>query len=312
MAKAAMDAGLSPEQVASLRICGAAVLLLIGTALFRGRALRIPRREWPRLVAYGVASVALVQLCYFVAVSRLPIGVAMLLEYVSPVLVTLWVRFVRRVHLPRTVWFGVVIAVTGLAMVAQVWQGLSLDAIGVLAGLATAASAATYFLLGERGVAASDPVGVTTWGLVIGSVVVLPIDPPWTAPVRVLAAATTFGPIRAPLWVLLLALVLVATIVAYLAGMASLRHLPPAVVSVVSLVEPVVATTLAWIVLGQSLSPVQVIGGAVLLTGAVVVQMTRSTTPESPSARSWAADGTSPPPTDRPPAAPPARSGGYP
>lgn len=309
-----MDAGLSPEQVASLRICGAAVLLLIGTALFRRRALRIPRREWPRLVAYGVASVALVQLCYFVAVSRLPIGVAMLLEYLSPVLVTLWVRFVRRVHLPRTVWFGVVIAVTGLAMVAQVWQGLSLDAIGVLAGLATAASAATYFLLGERGVAASDPVGVTTWGLVIGSVVVLPIDPPWTAPVRVLTAPTTFG----PLWVLLLALVLVATIVAYLAGMASLRHLPPAVVSVVSLVEPVVATTLAWIVLGQSLSPVQVIGGAVLLTGAVVVQMTRSATPESPairespSARSWAGDGTSPPPSDRPPAAPPARSGGYP
>jgi drug/metabolite transporter (DMT)-like permease len=307
-----MDAGLSPEQVASARICLAAVILLVGTALFRGRALRVSRREWPVLVAYGLVGVALVQLLYFLAVSRLPIGVAMLLEYLSPVLVTLWVRFVRRVRLPRSVWLGIGLAVTGLVLVARVWQGLSLDAVGVLAGLATAASSATYFLLGERGVATSDPVGVTTWGLAIGAVAVLAIDPPWTIPGRLLAVRTRFGPVHTPLWALLLAIAVIATVIAYLAGMAALRHLPSSVVSVLSLVEPVVATALAWAVLGQSLSPVQVVGGVVLLTGAVVVQMTRRTTPESPSARSWAAAGTSPPPTGRPPAAPPARSDGYP
>jgi drug/metabolite transporter (DMT)-like permease len=311
LAKAAMNAGLSPEQVASVRICLAAVILLVGTALFRRPALRVRRREWPVLVAYGLVGVALVQLLYFVAVSRLPIGVAMLLEYLSPVLVTLWVRFVRHVRLPRAVWLGVGLAITGLVMVAQVWQGLSLDTVGVLAGLATAASSATYFLLGERGVATSDPVGLTTWGLVIGAVAVLAIDPPWTIPSRLLGEPTAFGPMHAPLWLLLLVIALLATVIAYLAGMAALRHLPSSVVSVLSLVEPVVATTLAWAVLGQALSPVQVVGGVVLLTGAVAVQMAR-TTPESLSARSWAAADTSPPPIDRPPAAPPARSGGYP
>jgi drug/metabolite transporter (DMT)-like permease len=265
----------------------------------------------PVLVAYGLIGVATVQLLYFITVSRLPIGVAMLLEYLSPVLVTLWVRFVRRTVLPGTVWLGVALAVTGLVLVAQVWHGLSLDTVGVVAGLATAACAATYFLLGERNVRTSDPVGVATWGLVIGAGAMAVVVPPWTMPAGLLTAPARFGGLHTQVWQLLVAIALVATLVAYLAGMAALRHLPPAVVSVLSLLEPVTATVLAWAVLGQALSATQVFGGAVLLAGAVVVQLSGAVTPESRSARSSAAAGTSPPPTDPPPGARPARSGEY-
>lgn len=319
LAKAAMDAGMSPEQVAGVRICLAAVLLLVGTAIFRPHSLRIRRREWPLLAVYGLVGVALVQVFYFVAVSRLPIGVAMLLEYLSPVLVTLWVRFVRQVRLARTMWLGVGLALAGLILVARVWDGLSLDTVGLLAGLATAASSATYFLVGERGVATSDPLGMTTWGLTIGAVAMIVIAPPWSVPGRLLGNAVPFGPIDVRLWQILVAIAVVSTVIAYVAGMAALRHLPSNVCAVLSLLEPVVATGLAWALLGQALSPMQLAGGAVLLTGAVIVQVTsRSTTTresatrESLSARSWAAADTSPPPTGRPPVAPPARSGGYP
>ncbi|HVV25351.1 MAG TPA: EamA family transporter [Pseudonocardiaceae bacterium] len=313
MAKAAMDAGLTPQQVASVRICVAALLLLAGTALFRGRALRVRRREVPLLLAYGVVGVAVVQLLYFVAVSRLPIGVAMLLEYLSPVLVTLWVRFVRRTTLPAAVWLGVGLAVTGLCLVAKVWDGLALDTVGVIAGLGTAASSAAYYLLGERAVAASDPVGMTAWGLVVGAVVMIAIDPPWTIAGRLVTTPAHFGPLTLPLWQLLLALAVIATVVAYLASMAAMRHLPSAVVSVLGLLEPVTATVLAWALLGQALSGVQAAGGAVLLAGAVVVQLnSRRVRPGSPSARSSAAADTSPPPSGPPPAAPPARSGACP
>jgi drug/metabolite transporter (DMT)-like permease len=313
LAKAVMDAGLSPEQVTSVRICVGAVLLLVCTAIFRPGALRIRRRELPVLVAYGLIGVAAVQLLYFLAVSRLPIGVAMLLEYLSPVLVTLWVRFVRHTRLHRAVWLGVGIAVTGLVLVAQVWDGLALDTVGVIAGLGTAMCSATYFLLGERGVATSDPVGMTTWGLVIGAVAVSCIDPPWTVPGHLVTARVAFGPLHTPVWTLLLAIAVISTVVAYLLGMASLRHLPSSVVSVLSLIEPIVATALAWALLGQSLSPVQVAGGVVLLSGALIVQMNskRIVTPESLLERSSADDGTSQRPTGQPPAAPPARSGAY-
>jgi drug/metabolite transporter (DMT)-like permease len=319
LAKAAIDAGLSPEQVASARICLGAVILLAGTALFRPKALRVRRRELPTLVAYGLVGVAAVQLLYFVAVSRLPIGVAMLLEYLSPVLVTLWVRFVRGTRLHRAMWLGVGLAVTGLVLVAQVWDGLALDTVGVIAGLATAACSATYFLLGERSVAASDPVGITTWGLVIGAAAVTAVAPVWSLPGTVTFGDTAFGRWHPPVWVLLLAVALVATVVAYLAGMAALRHLPSAVVSVLSLIEPVTATALAWALLGQSLTVVQVIGGVVLLGGALIVQLTsRRTistepvvTPESRSARSSDDGDTYPRPSDPPPGAQPARSDAY-
>jgi drug/metabolite transporter (DMT)-like permease len=311
LAKAAMDAGLSPQQVASARIWLAAVLLLAGTALVRRRALRVRRRDLPILVAYGLVGVACVQLLYFLTVARLPIGVAMLLEYLSPVLVTLWVRFVRRTTLPTAVWLGVALAVVGLVLVARIWQGLALDAIGVVAGLATAACSATYFLLGERGVQAADPVGMATWGLVIGAVAMTVVAPPWTIPARLITAPARFGPVPTRVWLLLVAIAVIATLVAYLAGMAALRHLPSSVVSVLSLLEPVMATGLAWAVLGQSLSPVQVAGGAILLTGAVIVQMASRFRPGSRSARSSADAGTPPPPTDQPPDARPARSGEY-
>ncbi|HEX5118435.1 MAG TPA: EamA family transporter [Pseudonocardiaceae bacterium] len=274
LARAVIDAGLSPAQVASARICLGAVILLVGTAIFRPRALRVRRRELPTLAAYGLVGVAAVQLLSYVSVARLPVGVALLLEYLSPVLVTLWVRFVRGTRLRRRVWLGVGLAVAGLVLVAQMWDGLSLDAVGVLAGLATAVCSAAYFLLGERSVAAGDPVGITTWGLLIGVAAVTAVAPVWSLPGTVVFHGTAFGPWRPPVWLLLLAVAFVATVVAYLAGMASLRHLPSSVVSVLSLGEPVVAIVLAWVLLGQALSVVQVIGGAVLLTGAVIVQLT--------------------------------------
>jgi drug/metabolite transporter (DMT)-like permease len=273
MARAAMNAGLTPPQVASARIFLAAVILLVGTLLLRPNALRLPRRDLPVLLAYGVVGVAAVQLLYFVAISRLPVGVAMLLEYLSPVLVTLWVRFVRHTLLPKAAWFGVALALAGLVLVAEVWQGAALNTLGVLAGLATATCSAAYFLLGERGVATSDPVGMTTWGLVIGAVTMLTVSRPWTIPGRLLAAPTQLGSVHLPVWQLLVILAVVATVVAYLAGMASLRHLPSSVVSALSLFEPVVATALAWALLGQTLSLVQIFGGVILLGGALIVRL---------------------------------------
>lgn len=271
-----MDAGLSPQQVASARICLAAVILLVGTGLVRPGALRLPRRDLPVVLAYGVVGVAACQLLYFVAVSRLPVGIAMLLEYLSPVLVTLWVRFVRRTVLPRAAWFGVILASVGLVLVAEVWQSAALDMLGVVAGLATAAASAAYFLLGERAVATTDPVGIATWGLVIGAVTMCTMSRPWTIPVRLLAAPARFGAVHLTVWQLLVAVAVLATVIAYLTSMAALRHLPSSVVSVLSLLEPVVATVLAWAVLGQRLSPVQIVGGVVLLSGALIVRLAGS------------------------------------
>jgi drug/metabolite transporter (DMT)-like permease len=273
LAKPMMSAGWSPLQMVSLRIGLAAVILLVVVGLTRPAALRVRRSDWRLIVGYGLVCVAAVQLLYFAAVSRIPIGIAMLLEFTAPILVALWVRFVRGTVLPRQAWVGTALAMLGLAMVAQVWQGLTFDAIGLLAGIGSALGAAAYFLLGERGVDRIAPLGLVTWGMVIGALAIWVFVPPWTVPAEVLGKAAEFGPWDPPVWLLLIAIVLFSTAIAYLVSMASMQYLPANVVSVLALCEPVVAITIAWVFLGQALTPVQFVGAVVLLGGATLVQI---------------------------------------
>ncbi|MGQ0841125.1 EamA family transporter [Actinokineospora sp.] len=273
LAKPAMQAGLTPEQVATGRVGLAAAVLLVGVVLIKPAVLRVRRDQWRLLVAYGLVGVAAVQVLFFVAVSRLPVGIAMLLEYTSPILVALWVRFVRHVRLPALSWAGTVLALAGLAMVAQVWEGLRLDAIGLLAGIGAALCSATYYLLGERGASEHHPIGMVTWGMVIGALGVFVVAPPWTLPAAVLTAPAEFGPWQPPVWVLLIVVALVSTALAYSLSITSLRYLPSTVASVLALTEPIVATVLAWLALGETLSPVQIAGMAILLSGAALVQL---------------------------------------
>jgi drug/metabolite transporter (DMT)-like permease len=273
LVKPTMDAGLSPQQVVSFRIGLAAVLLLAFVAVTRPKLLRVRRSDLPLLIGYGLVGVALVQFLYFAAVSRIPIGVAMLLEFTSPVLVALWVRFVRRVVLPARMWVGTALALVGLAMVAQVWEGLRLDALGLLFGVGAALCAAAYFLIGERGVSTLPALGLVTWGMVIGAVAIAVMAPPWSLPGDIMAGDTDFGGLVVPVWTLLVTCAVVSTAMAYLLSISAMRHLPANVVSVIALCEPIVAITLAWLVLGQALTLVQVVGAVVLLAGATVVQL---------------------------------------
>ncbi|GAA1943590.1 EamA family transporter [Amycolatopsis minnesotensis] len=283
--KPAMQAGLSPEQVAAARIGLAAVALFALVGLFRPRLLRVRRGDWPLLLGYGLLGVAGAQLCYFIAADRIPVGIAILLEFTSPVLIALWVRFARRTLLPVPMWCGIALAMAGLVLVAQVWEGDGVDLLGLLAGLGAAVCATAYFLLSERAGKDRDPIGLVTWGMGIGGAAVCAVAPPWTMPAAVLTAPTDFGPWHPPVWALLVAVALLSTALAYLLGTTALRHLPASVASVLALMEPVVATVLAWVLLGEQLGWIQVTGAAVLLTGAVLVQLNPPRGEHSPVTR---------------------------
>ncbi|MFD1148781.1 EamA family transporter [Saccharothrix hoggarensis] len=266
LAKPVMEAGVTPTQVTSARIGIAAAVLLVVVALLRPRALRFARGDWGLLVGYGLFGVIGAPLLFFISAARIPVGIAMLLEFTAPILVALWVRFVRGTRLPRAVWWGIAVALLGLAMVGEVWQSVRLDTVGVLAGLGSAVCTAAYYLLGERAAGKHDPLGVLAVGMVVGAVVLAVVSPPWLVP---MGTPTDLG----PTWALLLGLALVATVVAYLAGIVSLKHLPSSAASVIGLLEPVVATVLAWWLLNEALSGLQVAGAAVLLAGAAAVQV---------------------------------------
>ncbi|CAL9581753.1 hypothetical protein SUDANB6_05079 [Streptomyces sp. enrichment culture] len=271
-AKPLIEAGLDPLHVVWLRVAGAALVML--PLAVRHRAL--PRRRPGLLAGFGLFAVAGVQACYFAAISRIPVGVALLVEYLAPALVLGWVRFVQRRPVTRAAALGVVLAVGGLACVVEVWSGLGFDVLGLLLALGAACCQVGYFVLadqgGDAGDEAPDPLGVIAYGLLAGAAVLTVVARPWTMEWTVLADTASMNGTPVAAGVLLAWIVLVATVAAYVTGVLSVRRLSPQVAGVVACLEAVVATVLAWVLLGEHLSAPQLFGGAVVLAGALVAQ----------------------------------------
>ncbi|GAA2349967.1 EamA family transporter [Streptomyces kunmingensis] len=280
-AKPLIEAGLDSLYVVWLRVAGAALVML--PVAWRHRAL--VRRRPLLLLGFGLLAVAGVQACYFAAISRIPVGVALLVEYLAPALVLGWVRFVQRKPVTRAAALGVVLAVGGLACVVEVWSGLSFDALGLLLALGAACCQVGYFVLSDQGSDAGaaggevpDPFGVIAYGLLVGAVVLTVIARPWGMDWSVLAGNAGMNGTSVPAWVLLCWIVLLATVVAYVTGVVSVRRLSPQVAGVVACLEAVIATVLAWVLLGEHLSAPQLFGGAVVLIGAFIAQSSKAPT----------------------------------
>ncbi|MFK0172881.1 EamA family transporter [Streptomyces sp. NPDC090306] len=271
-AKPLIEAGLDPLHVVWLRIVGAAAVML--PVAWRRRSL--VRTRPVLLVGYGLLAVGGVQACYFAAISRVPVGVALLVEYLAPALVLGWVRFVQRRPVTRAAAVGVVLAVGGLSCVVEIWSGLRFDALGLLLALGAACCQVGYFVLsdlgGDAGEAAPDPLGVIAYGLLVGAVVLTAVAHPWSMDWAVLGGTAHLNRTAVPAWLLLAWVVLVATVLAYVTGVLSVRRLSPQIAGVVACLEAVVATVLAWVLLGEHLSLPQLVGGAVVLVGAFVAQ----------------------------------------
>ncbi|MEU2440567.1 EamA family transporter [Streptomyces rubradiris] len=271
-AKPLIEAGLDPLHVVWLRVAGAALVML--PLAVRHRAL--PRRRPALLAGFGLLAVAGVQACYFAALSRIPVGVALLIEYLAPALVLGWVRFVQRRPVTRAAALGVVLAAGGLACVVEVWSGLSFDALGLVLALGAACCQVGYFILADQGAdaggTAPDPLGVIAYGLLVGAAVLTAVARPWTMDWSVLGGSADLDGTVVPAAALLAWIVLVATVIAYVTGVLSVRRLSPQVAGVVACLEAVIATVLAWVLLGEHLSAPQVAGGAVVLVGAFIAQ----------------------------------------
>ncbi len=282
VSKAILLSGVDSARLSQLRVTGAFLFLLAFVAINRPTRLRIERREWPFLVAYGIFGVAMTQYLFFVALQYLPVGVALLIEFTAPVFVALWFRFVLREPTRRTVWLALTIALVGLALVAEVWRGFSFEAIGLIAALGAALALSAHYLITDRQMRQSeprDPVSLTMWGFGFASLFWVVVQPWWSFPWSDLAGTSdaSLGTIigERPLWLLTAWMIVLGTVVPFWLVVASMRHLRASQASVIGLTEPLLAIIIAWLVLSESLAIVQLIGGVLILTGVVLAERSR-------------------------------------
>src|SRR3954451_25144206 len=280
VSKTILSTGLSSERLAQLRSLGAAAGLLAILAVVAPHRLRLTRAELPYVVTFGIAGLAFVQWFYFLAIHRLAIGFALLIEYLAPLLVALWARFFYRDAVRRRVWVALGLALAGLALIVNVFGGgASLSTAGILFALAGAFAYATYVLLAEHVVGNRDPVSLLAWGFLFASVFWAILVPWWSFPGHLLTRSTSLqGNLHAwhlPVWLLAALMIVVGTVVPFFLLISALRHLPATRVGIVAMLEPVVGAIVGWAWLSESLDGVQLVGAGVVLAAIGLAQTAR-------------------------------------
>ena len=183
VSKLAIDVdGMTTLRWTQIRSTGAFFGLLVALAILRPSLLRVRRAELRNLAIYGVVGFALVQWLYLVAITRLPIGIGLILEFTAPVLIALWARFVWHEHVRRRAWYSLALVIVGLVLIAQVWHGATLDAWGMAAGFAAACALAFYYLMGDRLVAKRDAISIVCVALGFTTLFWAIVQPWWTLP----------------------------------------------------------------------------------------------------------------------------------
>jgi drug/metabolite transporter (DMT)-like permease len=279
VSKVILHTGVSSLRLTELRCAGAMLGLLALLLIVAPERLRVSRSELPLLAAFGIAGVAATQYFYFVAIARLPVGIALLFEYTAPVMVALWARFVLHEHVRNRMWAALALALAGLALVAQVWGGGSLNGQGVAAALTAAVALAAYYLLGEHSTTSRDPLSTTFWSFVFATAFWSLLQPWWNFPGSSFTGSTSLlgniADVSIPVWTLAAWMIVLGTIIPFALVLTGLRHLPATRVGAIGMLEPVLASAVAWAWLGESLGAVQLAGGLVVLAGILLAQTAR-------------------------------------
>jgi drug/metabolite transporter (DMT)-like permease len=208
----------------------------------------------------------------------MPITISLLIEFMAPIFVVLYARFVMHVPVKNTVWLGLALAVVGLALVAQVWDGFTLDKIGVLFAMASMTTLVFMYLLGDKASQGRDPISLLMWAFIFASIFFAILRPwgsfPWDS---LQAQVTPFegGTGVYPIWPFFAFMVLIGTLTPYILVINSIRHIGGLGASIMGMTEPPIAAIAAWIVLGEIFVPVQMLGGVIMLVGIVVAERAR-------------------------------------
>jgi drug/metabolite transporter (DMT)-like permease len=230
-------------------------LALLPVAVARGKG-RLPPRVLPAVVAYALV-LAAVQLTYFEAIAAAGVAVAIFLQYTSPLLVAAW-EAARSRRLPsRSMLVAMALAAAGSALLVLPGGGAQVPARGFAWGIASAMSFAAATIvaggLRQRGVSAT---ALLSLGLGLGSLAFVPVRGPWQA----------LATISAPDWPYFLYVAILATAVPFTLYASALASISGSLAMLLAMLEPVLAAALAWIALGEALAPVQLVGGALILS----------------------------------------------
>ncbi len=276
--KVVLASGLSPTQVTQFRTLGTcliagAILLVIDRGAFK-----LAPKQIGIMALLGVVGVALLQATYAFAIQLLPVGIALLFEYLAVLIVALVAFFVFKEKVRPRIWIAIGCVLVGLTIVAQIWSS-ALDGFGVLMALAAAATLAFYFLVGERQVTATSPLAVAFWTSGFATLFWAFFSGWWTIDPAIVSKYVSLSGnlshVVVPLWMPLLWLIVLGSFLPFLLSFAAIGRLKATAGGIVASSEVIFAFVVAWLWLGEELGPFQLFGAAIVLAGILLAQTSR-------------------------------------
>lgn len=276
--KVVLESGLSPTQVTQFRTLGTCIIAGVILLFIDRSAFRLPWKQVGIMAVLGVVGVALLQATYAFAIQLLPVGIALLLEYLAVLIVALVAFFFLKEKVKPRLWIAIGCVLVGLTIVAQIWAS-TLNGLGVIMALAAAATLAIYFLVGERQVTATSPLAVAFWTSGFATLFWAFFSGWWNVdPAIVSKQVSLSGNLEAvvvPLWMPLLWLIVMGSFLPFLLSFAALGRLKATAGGIIASSEVIFAFVVAWLWLGEELSALQFVGAAIVLAGIIVAQTSR-------------------------------------
>ncbi|MGX5679969.1 EamA family transporter [Schumannella luteola] len=283
--KPLLESGWSPAAAVTVRAGVAGVALIpFAVVALRGRWHTVWTARW-RILGMALIGVAGTQLVYFASLQRIPVSTALLIEYLAPLLLVGLVWATTRKAPRLVVVLGSLVAIGGLALVIGPGALGAVDGLGLFfAGLA-AVGCAGYYVIAARPSRGLPPVAFAAIGLLLGSLSLGLVGLTGLVPLEADTDPVVMFSLEVPWWVPLVFVGIIGTAFAYVASIAASEMLGSRLMSFVGLLEVVFASVFAWILLGEALTVLQLVGGAAILAGIALVRSdTQTDAPLEPGA----------------------------
>lgn len=273
-----MDAGMAPAQLTLFRVASVTIIAGLVLAATDRAAFRVGPRQLLIFAVLGVTGVALLQFSYAVAISLLPVGITLLIEYTAVLMVAV-IAFFFKERVKARLWVAIGCVLAGLAIVAQIWAS-ELNPIGVAVAFCAAITLTIYFVVGEREVGKASPLAVAFWAMLFATVFWLAFSGWWEIDPAMFGETVSLSgnleTVLVPMWVPLAWNMVVGSFVSFYLSLLALKHLSATAAGIVASSEVVFAFLVAWVWLGEELNAVQIVGAAVVLAGIILAQTARA------------------------------------
>lgn len=278
--KVVMASGISPDSIVLFRSAAAALIAGLVVLIQNRKDFALKLRELPFLIGFGIFGIALMQWAYSNAVSRLPVGIALLFEYTAIIITPIAALLLFKQRTSSKLWIGVALVIGGLVIVGQIWNG-GLDAVGVAFAFAAAFLLSAYFIMGERAALNRSPMSTMFYTMSVSTIFWLIFSPWWnfdptkfSEPINLTA---NLAAITVPGWFAFVWLGVMGSFMPMMLSFTALKHVSATVVSVVSTAEPVFAFLFGLLWLSENISGLQMLGGLLVLLGILIAQTAKAT-----------------------------------